>query len=51
MFSAKLRGGKAFSAEQKNCEFKKMLFKIKNNVRKKGKKLILKTFIIKLQIT
>ena len=29
MFSSKVRGGKAFAAEQKICEFKKLLFKSK----------------------
>ena len=32
MFSSKTRGGKAFAAEQKIREFKKILFRIKKNI-------------------
>ena len=39
MFSTKVRGGKAFAAEQKIREFKKLLLKMKNLFRKCGKKL------------
>ena len=39
MFSTKLRGGKAFAAEQKITEFKKMLLKVKD-LYKKNKKQI-----------
>ena len=37
IFSTKLLGGKAFTVEQKICEFKKILFKSKNNEKRKGK--------------
>ena len=39
MFSTKVRGGKAFAAEQKIREFKKLLLKMKNLFKKYGKKL------------
>ena len=46
MFSTKLRGGKAFAAEQKIREFKKMLLKVKD-LYKKNKKQIKPNEIIK----
>ena len=39
MFSARLRGGKAFAAEQKIREFKKILLKMKNLFKKNKKKI------------
>ena len=39
MFSTRLRGGKAFAAEQKIREFKKLLLKMKNLFKKCGKRL------------
>ena len=39
MFSTKLRGGKAFAAEQKIREFKKMLLKLKDLFKKAGKQI------------
>ena len=36
MFSARVRGGKAFAAEQKIREFKKLLLKIKLLYKKMG---------------
>ena len=39
MFSTKVRGGKAFAAEQKIREFKKILFKSKINEKRKKNKL------------
>ena len=36
MFSTRVRGGKAFAAEQKIREFKKLLFKIKSLYKKMG---------------
>ena len=38
MFHSKVRGGKAFAAEQKIREFKKLLLKSKRFVKSKGKK-------------
>ena len=39
MFHSKVRGGKAFAAEQKIREFKKLLLKSKRFVKSKGKKI------------
>ena len=39
MFSTRVRGGKAFAAEQKTREFKKLLLKTKNLYKKEKKKL------------
>ena len=39
MFSTKIRGGKAFAAEQKIREFKKILFKIKKTYKRMNKRL------------
>ena len=39
MFSSRIRGGKAFAAEQKIREFKKILFKTKNTYRMSKKKI------------
>ena len=39
MFSTRVRGGKAFAAEQKIREFKKLLLKTKNLYKKEKKKL------------
>ena len=39
MFSSQIRGGKAFAAEQKIREFKKILFKTKNTYRMSKKKI------------
>ena len=39
MFSTKLRGGKAFAAEQKIREFKKLLLKMKTLFKKSSKRL------------
>ena len=39
MFSTKVRGGKAFAAEQKIREFKKILFESKINEKRKNNKL------------
>ena len=49
MFSSRVRGGKAFAAEQKIREFKKILFKSKklHKITKKGKRLDSKKLIIK----
>ena len=48
MFSTKVRGGKAFAAEQKIREFKKLLLKMKNLFKKYGKKLKLNEVIRKV---
>ena len=42
MFSSRIRGGKAFAAEQKIRELKKMIFKTKNVYKMSKKKLIRK---------
>ena len=49
MFSSRVRGGKAFAAEQKIREFKKILFKSKrlHKITKKGKRLDSKKLIKK----
>ena len=49
MFSSRMRGGKAFAAEQKIREFKKILFKSKrlHKITKKGKRLDSKKLIKK----
>ena len=49
MFSSRVRGGKAFAAEKKIREFKKILFKSKKlqKKNKKGKRLDSKKLIIK----
>ena len=47
MFSTRIRGGKAFAAEQKIREFKKLLLNIKN-LYKKNKKKIKSNEIIKM---
>ena len=49
MFSSRVHGGKAFAAEQKIREFKKILFKSKklHKITKKGKRLDSKKLIIK----
>ena len=47
MFSSRLRGGKAFAAEQKIREFKKILFKTKNTYRISKKKINSKKIIKK----
>ena len=39
MFSTKIRGGKAFAAEQKIREFKKILFRIKKTYKRMNKRL------------
>ena len=39
MFSTRVRGGKAFAAEQKIRQFKKLLLKTKNLYKKEKKKL------------
>ena len=39
MFSSKIRGGKAFAAEQKIREFKKILFRIKKTYKRMNKRL------------
>ena len=39
MFSSRIGGGKAFAAEQKIREFKKILFKTKNIYRMSKKKI------------
>ena len=39
MFSTKIRGGKAFAAEQKIREFKKILFRIKKTYKRLNKRL------------
>ena len=39
MFSTKIRGGKAFAAEQKIKEFKKILFRIKKTYKRMNKRL------------
>ena len=55
MFSTKVRGGKAFAAEQKIREFKKLLLKMKNLFKKYGKKLkpneVIKKFTTNLNKT
>ena len=47
MFSARIRGGKAFAAEQKIREFKKLLLKIKSLYKKNGMKFKLNELIKK----
>ena len=42
MFSSRIRGGKAFAAEQKIRELKKIIFKTKNVYKMSKKKLIRK---------
>ena len=49
MFSTRVRGGKAFAAEQKIREFKKLLLKIKVLYKKKIKKKFKPNEIIKKQ--
>ena len=47
MFSTRIRGGKAFAAEQKIREFKKIIFKTKNVYKKNKKKINSKKIIEK----
>ena len=50
MFSTKLRAGKAFAAEQKIWDFKEIVFKSKNIVKRTEKKSTPKILLIKLRI-